>query len=322
MPRPALRQDQLDGLVTFICVARMRGFSAAAIDLGVSPSAVSQAVRQLEARVGVPLFARTTRSVSLTEAGERYLARVEPAVEELATASEELSAVDARPAGVLRLNVSRAGYLFVLQPVLTRFIARYPEIELDISIDSALVDIVRLGYDAGIRYGDMVERDMVGVRVGPAVASRVVASPDYVARRGTPKHPRDLLAHDCIRFRSASTGRTARWLFEKARKRIDLAVTGPLVLNDDAAMLEASMAGAGVAYLASGYVDHRIADGRLVALLRDWCPDMPSLTMYYPSRRRVPRRLAALIDFLREQRVATAGATKDRRRPGRRAARA
>jgi DNA-binding transcriptional LysR family regulator len=249
LPRPALRQNQLDGLVTFVCVARMRGFSAAAIELGVSPSAVSQAIRQLEARVGTP-------------------------------------------------------------------------IELDIAIDSALVDIVRLGFDAGIRYGDMVERDMVGVRVGPTVASRVVASPAYLARRGTPKHPRDLAAHDCIRFRSASTGRTARWLFEKARKRIDLAVAGPLVLNDDAAMLEAAMAGAGLAYLASGYVDRAIADGRLVAVLADWCPDMPSLTMYYPSRRRVPRRLAALLDFLREQRAETADARKARRRPGRRAARA
>lgn len=322
MPRPSLRQDQLDGLVTFVCVARMRGFSAAAIELGVSPSAVSQAVRQLEARVGAPLFARTTRSVSLTEAGERYLARVEPAVEELATASEELSAVDARPAGTLRLNVSRAGYLFVLNPVLARFMARYPEIELDISIDSRLVDIVQLGYDAGIRYGDMVERDMVGVRVGPPVASRIVASPDYLARRGTPRHPRELLAHDCIRFRSASTGRTDRWLFEKARKRIELAVSGSLVLNDDAAMLEAAMAGTGVAHLASGYVDRQIADGRLVALVRDWCPAMPSLTMYYPSRRRVSRRLAVLVEFLREQRGDASTAAKDRRRPGRRAARA
>jgi DNA-binding transcriptional LysR family regulator len=268
------------------------------------------------------LFARTTRSVSLTEAGERYLARAAPALDDLAVASEELSGLDARPAGLLRLNVSRAAYLFALRPALPLFLAAYPELELDISIDSLLVDIVRLGFDAGVRYGDMVERDMVAVRVGPSQFSRVVASPDYLGRRGQPKHPRDLLEHACVRFRSASTGRTDRWLFEKGRKRLDLAVAGPLVLNDDAAIMEAAVAGAGVAYLASGYVDHHVAEGHLVPLLSEWCPVLPSLTIYYPSRRRVPRRLAVLIDFLREQRSRAPLPAVDRRRPGRRGARA
>lgn len=320
-PAPA-RPDQLDGLVTFVCVARHRGFSAAAIALGVSPSAVSQAIRQLEARLGAALFARTTRSVNLTEAGERYLARVAPAIDELAGASEELADAGARPAGVLRLNVSRAAYLFALRPILARFAAAYPDIELEISIDSLLVDIVRLGFDAGMRYGDMVERDMIGVRVGPPLSSCVVASPDYLARRGTPVHPDDLLSHDCIRFRHTGTGRIDRWLFERGRKRLELGVDGRLVLNDDAAMLEAALAGAGVAYLSSGYVTRHLDTGQLVHLLPAWSPSLPSLQLYYPSRRRITRKLRVLIDLLREAQAPTTSPSPDRIRPGRRGARA
>jgi DNA-binding transcriptional LysR family regulator len=290
------------------------------VELGVSPSAVSQAVRQLEARVGTPLFTRTTRSVSLTEAGERYLSRVLPAVEDVAAASEEIVGIGEQPLGLLRLNVSRAAYLFALLPVLPAFQAAYPGIELDIAIDSALVDIVRLGFDAGIRYGDMVDRDMVGVRVGPLQSTRAFASPAYLARRGTPLQPKDLAAHDCIRFRSSTTRRMDRWLFARGKTRIDLAVTGPLVLNDDAAIVEAAVAGAGIGYLASGYIDHRVAAGELVHLLGDWCPPMPSLTMYYPTRRRVPRKLAVLIELLRKHHARDPKA--DRQRPGRRGARA
>lgn len=320
MPRAALDQHLLDRLVTFVAVAQQRGFSAAAVELGVSPSAVSQAVRQLEARVGTPLFTRTTRSVNLTEAGERYLSRVLPAVEDVAAASEELAGAGEQPVGLLRLNVSRAAYLFTLLPVLPAFHAAYPGIELDIAIDSALVDIVRLGFDAGIRYGDMVDRDMVGVRVGPAQSTRVFAAPDYLARRGTPVHPKDLATHDCIRFRSSTTRRMDRWLFTRGKQRVDLAVTGPLVLNDDAAIVEAAVSGAGIGYLASGYIDRRVASGELVRMLTDWCPPMPSLTLYYPTRRRVPRKLAVLIELLRKHHVRIAN--PDRQRPGRRGARA
>ena len=318
----ALNQEQLDGLATFVCVAQLRGFSAAAIKLGVSPSAVSQTIQKLEARLGTALFARTTRSVNLTEAGERYLSRVAPAVDELTLAAEELSDVGARPAGLLRLNLSRAAYLFALRPILPTFLAAYPDIELELSVDSALVDIVRLGFDAGMRYADMVERDMVGVRVGPPLSSHVVAAPSYLERKGVPMRPQDLLMHDCIRFRYPSSGRIQSWLFEKGKKRSEIAISGSLVLNDDAAMVEAALAGVGVAYLTSGYVAEHVAAGRLVRLLADFSPEMPALNLYYPSRRRLSAKLRALIDCLRAAPSTAHSGHKARRRPGRRAARA
>lgn len=318
----SLNQEQLDGLAAFVCVAELRGFSAAAVRLGMSPSAVSQTIQKLETRLGAALFARTTRSVSLTEAGERYLARVAPAVDELSSAAEELSDVDARPAGLLRLNVSRAAYLFALRPILPAFIASYPEVELEISIDSALVDIVRLGFDAGMRYSDMVERDMVSVRVGPPLASYAVATPAYLERRGVPKRPQDLLTHECIRYRYLSSGRIQGWLFERGKKRSEIAVSGALVLNDDAAMVDAALAGMGIAYLTSGYVSEHLSQGRLVRVLSEYSPEMPALSLYYPSRRRITRRLRGLLDFLRNAPGADGATVKARRRPGRRGSRA
>lgn len=293
-----MRQNQLDGLVTFVAVAETRGFSAAAVRLGVSPSAVSQAIRLLEKRVGAPLFNRTTRSVNLTEAGARFLERIRPAVQELASASDELSDSAARPSGLLRLTVPRAAYLFALQPVLGAFLRAYPQIDVEVSIDSALVDIVGMGFDAGIRFGGMVERDMVAVKVGPPLANCIVAAPRYLAERGTPTHPRDLLAHDCIGFRFASSGQMERWEFEKNGEAMTLAVTGRLVMNDVAVMLDAAVDGIGIANLISSYSERHIADGRLVHLLADWTTPLPDLTLYYPDRKRVPPKLRALIDFL------------------------
>lgn len=313
----SVKQEQLEGLATFVCVAEMRGFSAAGVKLGLSPSAVSQTIQKLEARLGTPLFARTTRSVSLTEAGERYLARVAPAVDELSAAAEELSDAGARPAGPLRLNVSRAAYLFALRPALPAFLSANPEIELEIAIDSALVDIVRLGFDAGMRYSDMVERDMVSVRVGPALSSLVVAAPAYVERRGAPKRPQDLLSHECIRFRYPSSGRIQSWVFAKGKQRTEVAASGSLILNDDAAMVDSALAGLGIAYLTSGYVSEHVARGRLVPLLAEYSPQMPALSIYYPSRRRMSGRLRALLAFLRKS-LDPSSTDKRPRRRGRR----
>ncbi|MGJ7613075.1 MULTISPECIES: LysR family transcriptional regulator [unclassified Variovorax] len=296
---PFMRQDQLDGLVTFVAVAETRGFSAAAVRLGVSPSAVSQAVRLLEKRVGVPLFNRTTRSVNLTEAGARFLERIRPAVQELASASDELSDSADRPSGLLRLTVSRGAYLWVLQPVLGAFLRAYPQIDLEVSIDNTLVDIVGQGFDAGIRFGGMVERDMVGMKVGPPMANCIVAAPRYLAERGTPVHPRELLAHDCIGFRFASSGQLERWEFEKNGEAMTLAVSGRLVMNDVALMLEAAVDGLGIANLIGSFTERPVADGRLVQLLADWTTPLPDLTLYYPDRKRVPPKLRALIDHLR-----------------------
>ncbi|WP_256330748.1 LysR family transcriptional regulator [Variovorax sp. YR266] len=313
---PPMRQDQLDGLVTFVAVAETRGFSAAAVRLGVSPSAVSQAVRLLEKRMGVPLFNRTTRSVNLTEAGARFLERIRPAVQELASASDELSDSAERPAGLLRLTVPRAAYLFVLQPALGGFLRAYPQIDVEVSIDSALVDIVGRGFDAGIRFGGMVERDMVAVKVGGPLANSIVAAPRYLAERGTPVHPRELLAHDCIGFRFESSGLLERWEFEKDGEAMTLAVSGRLVMNDVAVMLDAAVDGIGIANLISSYTERHVADGRLVQLLADWTTPLPDLTLYYPDRRRVPPKLRALIDWLRETTLSAPGVLLQGERAG------
>lgn len=296
-----VRQQQLDGLAAFVAVAEERGFSAAAVRLGMSPSAVSQAIRQLEERLGLALFNRTTRSVSLTEAGARYLDRVLPAVRELVAAGEELGAASDHPAGLLRLNVPRSGYLIALQPILRRFLAAYPDIQLEIVIEGQLVDIVGAGFDAGIRFGDRVERDMVAVRIGPPLQTHVLASPDYLARYGTPQHPRELLRHECICFRYPTSGQLERWAFVRGEESLELTVHGRLIFNDGSAMVQAALDGLGITCMVNGYIERFLEDGRLVRLFADWSPPLDSLRLYFPERRRVPAKLRALIDFLRAE---------------------
>jgi len=301
-----MRQEHLDGLVAFVSVAQERGFSAAAVKLGVSPSAVSQAIRSLEQRLGAVLFNRTTRSVSLTELGERYLERIRPALEALSEATEELGHDTDTPSGLLRLNLSRAAYLIVLQPVLARFMQAHPDIGVEMRFENLLVDIVRDGFDAGIRFGELVEKDMVALRVGPAISAHVIASPEYIEHHGTPKHPRDLLEHDCIGFRHTTTGQVERWTFENDGDVIELAVKGRLVVNDSEVLVRSALDGLGIAYMINGYLDRFYDEGRLVRLLADWSPEFPALHLYYPDRRRVPAKLRALIDFLRHGPAASA----------------
>jgi DNA-binding transcriptional LysR family regulator len=296
-----LRQDQLDGIVTFIIVAEEQGFSAAAIRLGVSPSAVSQSIRNLESRIGLALFNRNTRGVSLTEAGATYFDRVLPAVRELTSASEELGAALDRPAGLLRISVARAGYLIVLQPILRRFLDRYPDIRLDVAIENSLVDIVGQRYDAGIRFGDLIERDMVAINTGPPITAHIVASPDYLAMHGMPRHPRDLLSHSCVVFRRATSGQIERWSFANGDETLDLAVNGRLIVNDSAALVQAALDGIGLVYMINGYIERFLESGRLVRVLSDWSPSLPGFALYYTDRRRVPPKLRALIDFLKEE---------------------
>jgi DNA-binding transcriptional LysR family regulator len=300
-----MRQDMLDGLIAFVTVAEEKSFSAAAIRLGVSPSAISQAIGKLEQRMRLPLFNRTTRSVSLTEAGMRYLERVAPAVQDLTAAAEELSEQADRPSGLLRVNVGRAGYMIALQPVLRDFLAAYPEIRLEVNIENSLTDIIGQGFDAGIRFGDAVERDMVALKIGPPLAAHVIASPEYLQRHGTPLHPSELLNHDCIVFRQLSSGQLERWQFKQAHsgEAIELAVTGRMIVNDSAALVQSTLDGVGIAYMINGYIEGFIEDGRLVRVLTDWSPAMSGLTLYYADRRRVPRKLRALIDFLLQHRA-------------------
>lgn len=297
-----MHRNQLDGLITFLCVAEHRSFSAAAVRLGVSPSAVSQSIRTLELRLGTALFNRTTRSLGLTEMGARYLERVAPAVRDLVAAQEDLDEAGERPSGLLRLNVPRIGYMILLQPLLRDFLDAYPAITLEIAIENSLVDIVGRGFDAGIRLGDLVEQDMVGVKIGPAIAVHVVGAPEYLERAGIPGHPRELLAHDCIRFRHSSSGQIERWRFAKEEKGIELTVSGRLIVNDSGALVQAALDGLGLAYMINGTIERFIAERRLIRVLAEWSPPLPGLILYYPSRQRVPPKLRALIDFLRSHR--------------------
>lgn len=297
-----MSQSSTESLAAFVAVAELSSFSGAAVRLQVSPSAVSQSIRALEQRLGVALLNRTTRSVSLTEAGTRYLERIAGPLRELNAAAEELGAEADTPSGLLRLNVPRAAYMTVLRPMLSRFLAAYPDIDVELVIENGLVDIIARGFDAGIRFGDLVERDMVAVPVGPPLSAHVIASPDYVARRGAPTCPRGLLEHDCIAFPAATSGQIERWVFAKGEERLELAIRGRLIVNDSSAMAQAALDGAGIGYMANGFIETFIEQGRLVRLLTDWSLPLPGLTLYYPSRRRAPRKLRALIDFLRADR--------------------
>ncbi|WP_426231674.1 LysR family transcriptional regulator [Pararhizobium sp. DWP3-4] len=295
-----MRQDQLDGLVAFVAVAEEGGFSAAAVRLGVSPSAVSQSIRNLEGRLGLPLFNRTTRSVSLTEVGSRYLERVLPSVREITAATDDLGSEGDEPRGLLRLNVPRAGYMIALQPILRAFSDTYPEITTEIVIENTLVDIVGRGFDAGIRFGNLVEKDMIAVKVGPPIYAYMVAAPDYLERYGIPNEPSDLLNHSCIAFRHITTGQIERWEFIRGGETFELSVTGRFIINDSAALVQAALDGLGIAYMINGYIERLIDEGRLVRVLAGWSPALPGFTLYYPDRRRVPLKLRALINFLRK----------------------
>ncbi|WP_194790510.1 LysR family transcriptional regulator [Pseudomonas sp. UFMG81] len=296
-----MRQDHLDGLVTFMAVAEEKGFSNAAVKLGISPSAVSQSIRVLEQRLGLVLFNRTTRSVCLTEIGERYLERVQPALEQLSNASQELGREANHPAGLLRVNVPRAAYLIVLQPILRRFMAAYPEINLEIRAENHLVDIVGQGFDAGIRFGNAVEKDMVALAIGPPLKAQIIASPEYLTQFGQPEHPRDLLQHDCISFRHSSSGQIERWEFDNGQEKIDLQIKGRLILNDSEILVRSALDGLGIAYMINGYIEPFIQQGRLLRFLEEWSPVIPPLHLYYPDRRRVPAKLRVFIDFLRSE---------------------
>jgi DNA-binding transcriptional LysR family regulator len=299
--RSAANQDQLEGLVTFLAVAEHHSFSAAAVRLGVSPSAVSQSIRALEHRLGVVLFNRTTRSVSLTEIGTQYLERIGPSLRDLLAASEEVGDADREPCGLLRLNVPRAAYMIALQPILREFLDTYPKINVELALDNRLVDIVGGGFDAGIRFGDLVEKDMIAVRIGPPITAFIIASPEYIERHGSPGHPRDLLQHACICFRHVTTGQIERWDFARGDDKLELAVSGRVIINDSAALVQAALDGVGIAYVINGYIERFVEDGRLVRLLEEWSPRLPGLTLYYPDRRRVPPKLRAFIDFLQKK---------------------
>jgi DNA-binding transcriptional LysR family regulator len=291
--------EDLAGLRALVTVARKRSFTAAAAELRVSPSAVSQTIRALELRVGLPLLQRTTRSVGLTEAGARFLARLEPALAAIDDAFVAVGELRDRPAGNLRLNLPRLGYEAVLAPKLAAFLRAYPDITLDVRIDDAFVDVVAGGFDAGIRIGEMLEREMVAVRVSKDLRMAVVGAPAYFARHPKPKHPRDLQAHDCINYRRRATGVVYRWEFEADGKELVVAVNGRLLIDDGELMTRAALDGLGLAYVMESSVTEHLAAKRLVRVLDAFCPSFPGFFLYYPRRAQLAPKLQALVGFLK-----------------------
>ena len=294
-------RDDLTGLRALLCVARKRSFTAAAAELGVTPSAVSKAIRALEERVGVRLLARTTRNVGLTEAGAQFVSRLRPAFDQIDEAFDSLGELGGRPAGLLRLTMLRTGYTDVVRPVLARFLAEYPDIRLDLCLDEALTNIVTEGFDAGLRLGHTLDREMVALRVSVDQRVVVVGAPGYLAARGRPSHPRDLHDHDCINLRRSAGGAPNRWKFVEDGKDLELAVAGHIVTNDGAVLVDAALEGLGLAYVFESMVRELVAGKRLVRVLDRYCPQVPGYFLYYPSRTHLAPKLKALVDFLKSR---------------------
>ena len=294
-------QGALDGVEAFLSVAQHRSFRRAAAELGVTPSAISQAVRVLETRIGATLFMRTTRSVGLTEAGERFLSRARPAFEELVAASDVARGLGQRPAGLLRLSVPRAVVPILLEPVIASFCQAYPEIEVEIAASEELVDLAAEGFDAGIRMGQFLDADMVAVPLTPPFHFIVVGSPAYFKGRKRPRAIDDLRQHACLRWRRSS-GAIAPWTFNNDGSAIEIAVAGPLIANDFPTMLGAALEGVGLAQLPQPMVAEGLKTGKLLRVLERFAPMMPGVYLYYPSRRQIMPKLRAFIDHVTHRR--------------------
>lgn len=293
-----MKLNQLDGLIAFWKVAEHRGFTTAAADLAVSPSALSQAIRQLEMRLGVRLLNRTTRSVSLTEAGQAYLARIGPALGQVIDAGDELNVLQGRPSGTLRLNAARVSIALVLRPLLDGFLQENPNVVLELTNDEGFVNIVEKGFDAGIRFGESIDRDMVAVPIGGPVKVAVVASPEYLSRVPAPRHPDELVRHNCVRLRFATTGAIYKWEFEMDGRLVDYEVGGNLIISDTTFSLDAALEGIGLAYTFEHFAQPYIKAKRLKRVLTSFCPTFPGFYLYYPSRHDQPSKLKALIEYV------------------------
>ena len=290
-----VRHSALDGVEAFLSVARHRSFRRASAELGVTPSAVSQAVRALEARIGAALFIRTTRSVGLTEAGERFHTRAKPAFEELVAASEVARDLGQRPAGLLRLTVPRAVVPILLEKLIASFCQAYPEVEVEIAASADLVDIAAEGFDAGIRLGQFIEADMIAVRLAPSHPLTVVGSPDYLRRRPRPERIDDLRRQACLRMRR-SNGAIAPWSFVNGNEAVEVIVSGPLIANDMPTMLGAAVEGLGLAQVPEPIAASAVKAGKLVPVLEPFAPMAPGVLLYYPGDRQMTPKLRAFID--------------------------
>lgn len=293
-----MRGTEYAELAAFVAVAQERSFRRASARLDLSPSSLSHIIRELEERLGAKLLNRTTRSVAPTEAGLNLLARLEPAFADIAGAVETVNAFRARPTGTVRLNVPRMAAQMALAPAFGGFAHLYPDVRLDVTVNDGFADVVAAGFDAGIRLGESVHRDMVAVRVTPDLCMAVVGSPGYFASRPAPRSPRDLRDHACIGYRWVGSGALCRWEFERDGQGFDVAVEGPLTLNDPDLIVGAALDGVGLAYAIESQVAAYLAAGRLMRVLEEWCSPFPGFFLYYPGRRHTPAALRALIDFL------------------------
>jgi DNA-binding transcriptional LysR family regulator len=296
-----MAQKDFNDLLAFVTVARERSFTRAAAQLGVSQSALSHTIRGLETRLGIRLLTRTTRSVSPTEAGERLLQTVGPRLEEIEVELAALSELRDRPAGTIRITTAEHAANTVLWPKLVKFLPDYPDIKVEIIVDYGLTDIVAQRYDAGVRLGDQVERDMVAVRISPDIRMAVVAAPTYFSRRPPPKSPKDLAMHDCINLRLQTYGGLYAWEFERDGHELKVHVQGQLIFNSSTPILRAALAGFGVACVPEDMAQEHIAEGRLQRELEDWCPNFPGYHLYYPNRRQSSPAFTLLVNALRHR---------------------
>lgn len=297
MPR-----QNVNDLLAFIAVARERSFTKAAAHLGVSQSALSHTIRGLEERLGLRLLTRTTRSVAPTEAGERLLRIAGPRFEEIEAELAALSELREKPAGTIRITTGEHAAEAILWPALAKLLPHYPDIKVELIIDYGLTDIVAERYEAGIRLGEQVAKDMIAVRIGPDMRMAVVGAPSYFAKRPRPRTPRDLTAHDCINLRLPTYGGLYAWEFEKRGRELKERVEGQFVFNNIALRLNAALAGFGLAYLPEDLVQTHLNKGRLIRVLDDWCPPFSGYHLYYPSRRQATPAFALLVNALRYRR--------------------
>jgi DNA-binding transcriptional LysR family regulator len=294
----AMDQFRLDSLDVFAAIVRCGGFRAAALERGVSSSALSQTINGLEEALGIRLLHRTTRSVAPTEAGERLLQRLGPALADIRLAVDDLNQLKENPSGTLRINAPGPAIDHVLCPAMFRFMEIYPDISVDLISDAAVIDIVEQGFDAGVRFGRQLAQDMIAIPLGPALRYAIVASPDYLAVHGRPLTPGDLAGHNCIRRRFPG-GTLVSWTFEKGAESVEVLPEGRLTVSSAHNELQAAIAGCGLAHVFDDYATAHLADGRLTEVLKDWSPVLPSWYLYYPSRKHSSAAMRALVEFLR-----------------------
>ncbi|WP_113553500.1 LysR family transcriptional regulator [Hyphomicrobiales bacterium] len=294
-----MKRDELGDLVAFLTVGEERSFTRAAARLGTSQSSLSHTVRRLEERMGVRLLTRTTRNVVPTDAGEQLMETLRPAFNDIRSRLDALSAMRQQPGGTIRITSSRHAAETILMPAVKRLMAEYREVSVEISIDQRFVDLVTERYDAGVRLGESIEKDMIAVRIGPDLRMVVAGSPDYFARYPRPQTPHDLTGHNCINLRLPTLGGLYAWEFERDGRPLNVRVEGQFVSNDVPMIIDAALGGLGLACLPDDHLGPLVKSGRLVPVLEDWCPPFPGFHLYYPSRRLASPAFALLVEALR-----------------------